>query len=144
MGNSKGVLLIATYGIDIFYGMEKELERLGCETTIVTQVELALSAINEKAFDAIIINMEPDGSGGIEGAQILEKISKSRLQANAICLGISVQSAAKLLASATKALEALSILVGWLNVPLAPEKACKLMLDMVASPDKFSVSARLK
>ena len=89
MATKREVLIIGTYGIDIFYGIIDEMEKHDCITFTTTSPKIALEYLQNRRFDAIIINLEPDGKGGIAELDLLKSIGQNPLQQNTVCLGVS-------------------------------------------------------
>ena len=56
MKPSKEILIIGTYGIDVFYGIIDEMEKHDCLTLTTTNAKITLEYIQNRRFDAIIIN----------------------------------------------------------------------------------------
>jgi len=143
MSKSKQILIIGTYDIDIFYKLVDEMEKNLCVVEKATTNDNGLALLEKQAFDAILINLEPDGNGGIHGSDLLQAIASSPLQENAVCLGVSVQSPTSLLVSSPAKLQELSLLAGWLTLPILPDKATRTILSITESPGRLSVKHRL-
>ncbi len=137
MANTKEILIIGTYGIDIFYGIVDALEKRDCTAFTTNNQKIALEYLQNRAFDAIIINLEPDGKGGVAEFDLLRTISQSPLQQNAICLGVSAQYPHALPEDHSD--KHLKILAGWLTLPVKPESLAKHIIDLFESPHPLSI-----
>jgi hypothetical protein len=142
MTRNREILIIGTYGIDVFYGMIGALEKRECIAFTTTNHKIALEYLQNRAFDAIIINLEPDGKGGVAELDLLTAIGKSPLQKKAICLGVSAHYPNSLPADKTE--KHLNILAGWLTLPVKPEVLADHILELIASPHALSVEDKLK
>ncbi len=138
----KRVLLVESYGIDVFYKMELEFLQLNCLVDVAKSYSEALQFTEAHSFDAILINVEPDGRGGIVGAEYLDLVSQSSLQQNSVCFGISTQTIEQLISADMEAYEQFAILVGCLNVPIIPEVACKRILELSDKSSYLTVAHR--
>lgn len=143
MSKTTKILIIGTYNIDIFYKLVDEMEKNQCVVEKATTDDNGTAQIEQQAFDAILINLEPDGNGGIHGSELLHSIATSPLQENAVCLGVSVQSPSSLLVSSPEKLKELSLLAGWLTLPILPDKATRMILSITESPGRLSIKHRL-
>lgn len=143
MSNDKKILMIGTNGIDCFYGVAQAFDKNGARIIQVHSIEMAKKYIAEMSFDAVIINLEPDGKGGIDGIDVLPILIESKHNQQAICFSISAVSATTLLAAKTEHLSTLSIIVGWLALPVEHERAVKTILDIIQSPSKLAIKNRL-
>ncbi|WP_144392348.1 hypothetical protein [Pleionea sediminis] len=137
------VLIIETYGIDIAHGIENSLELGGCEVTTSTSHALSLALINNETYDIILINMEPDGNGGISGINYLHEILEQKHLQNSVCFGVSAQSGISVLSAHSDYIQDLSILVGWLILPIMPEKATQLILDAAFNRERLCIQSRI-
>lgn len=142
MDRNREILIIGTYGIDVFYGIIGALEKRDCIAFTTTNQKIALEYLQNRAFDAIIINLEPDGKGGVSEIDLLNSIGKSPLQKKAICLGVSAHYPNSL--PAGKAEKHLQILAGWLTLPVKPEVLADHILDLFDAKQSLSIEAKLK
>lgn len=140
--NKREVLIIGTYGIDIFYGIIEQMEKHSCVTFTTTSSKIALEYIQNRRFDAIIINLEPDGKGGIAEIDLLSSIAKSPLQQNAVCLGVSAHYPNSL--PSDKATKHLNMLAGWLTLPVKPDVLANHIVELIESPHPLSIKDRLE
>lgn len=141
MARNKEILIIGTYGIDVFYGIIEALEKRQCIPFTTTNQKIALEYLQNRAFDAIIINLEPDGKGGVSELDLLSAIGKSPLQKKAICLGVSAHYPNSL--PTEKADKHLQILAGWLTLPVKPTVLADHILELIESPHALSIEAKL-
>jgi len=143
MDRNREILIIGTYGIDVFYGIIGALEKRDCIAFTTTNQKIALEYLQNRAFDAIIINLEPDGRGGIAELDLLNAIGKSPLQKKAICLGVSAHYP-NTLPLLDKAQKHLQILAGWLTLPVKPDVLADHILELFESKQALSIEARQK
>jgi len=136
------ILVIGTYGIDIFYGIIDQMEKYDCIVFTTTEAKITLEYLQNRAFDAIIINLEPDGKGGVAELELLDAISRSPLQQNAVCLGVSAHYPHTL--PHEKAEKHLDILAGWLTLPVQAEILAEHIIELIESPHKLTVSQQKK
>ncbi len=141
---NKNALLIGTCGIDCFFALPKQLELNGIKNTLSQSPKESTSLIEQKAYDLILINLEPNGKEGISGFEILKTIIHSPLQQNAVCLSVSTRSAASSLATQPNNHPTLSILAGWINLPMQYDKAAILMRDLIDNPGHLKITDRLQ
>lgn len=141
MENSKEVLIIGTYGIDVFYGIIDALEQHNCLAFTTTNKKIAQEYLQNRAFDAIIINLEPDGKGGVAELDLVSTIEQSPLQQNAVCLGVSAHYPNSL--PTEKSDKHLKILAGWLTLPVKPQVLANHILDLIKSPHALSIKDKL-
>ncbi|PIP80140.1 MAG: hypothetical protein COW84_06895 [Gammaproteobacteria bacterium CG22_combo_CG10-13_8_21_14_all_40_8] len=140
---TKNALLIGTCGIDCYFGLEAELKLNKIEPTLTKETSQASAYLQANAYDLIMVNLEPDGRGGIAGSEIMMAIANNSKQQNAVCLSISTRSAASPLSSHPEQLQQLSIIAGWINLPIQHHKAAVLMRDIIDHPGALTVKARL-
>jgi hypothetical protein len=143
MKKDKNILLIGTNEIDCFFGIASSFDKQGARVIQVHSIPMAITYLQEQSFDAILINLEPDGKGGVGGIEILRNISESQGNQNAICFSISAVSATALLSAHSDQLNDLSIIVGWLTLPVDHAHAVDLILDIITSPNSLAVKDRL-
>ena len=143
MAQTKHILMIGTNGIDCFYNIAQAFDQKSARVIQTHSVDMASTYLDEQSFDAILINLEPNGKGGIDGVDALAKIIESDNNRDAVCFSVSAASASALLTANVEYLSALSVVVGWLALPVKHEKAVKLILDILESPNNFSVAQRL-
>jgi len=136
------VLIIGTYGIDIFHGVIEQMEKHNCLTFTTISSKIALEYIHNRHFDAIIINLEPDGKGGIAELELLNSIAKAPLQKNAVCLGVSAHYPNSL--PSDKVAKHLNILAGWLTLPVKPATLANHIVELIESPHAHSIQDKLK
>ncbi len=141
MDTNREVLIIGTYGIDVFHGAVEALEQHGCRTFTASDQTIAKEYLQNREFDAIIINLEPDGKGGVAEITLLKYIAQSSLQQNAVCLGVSLQYPHTLPGS--KADRHLDILAGWLTLPIKASSLADHIVELVASADRITVKKAL-
>ncbi len=142
MMNKKEVLIIGTYGIDIFYGIIEQMEKHDCIAFTTTNSKIALEYLQNRQFDAIIMNLEPDGKGGVAELDLLDSIAKSPRQQKAVCLGVSAHYPHSL--PSDKAAKHLNILAGWLTLPVKPETLANHIVELIASPESHRIQDKLK
>ncbi len=143
MTKDNKILMIGTNGIDCFYGIAQAFDKHGARVIQVHSIDMAKKYISEARFDAIIINLEPDGKGGIEGISVLPSLIECEHNLDAVCFSISAVSATTLLAAKTEHLKTLSVIVGWLALPVEHERAVKTILDIIKKPSKLAMRHRL-
>jgi hypothetical protein len=136
--NAREVLIVGTYGIDIFYGIIDEMEKQDCIVFTTSTVKITLEYIQNRSFDAIIINLEPDGKGGVAELELLSSIAQSPLQQNAVCLGVSAHYPHTLPSS--KSDKHLQILAGWLTLPVKPATLSDHIIELIESPHKLTIA----
>lgn len=141
MDRNREILIIGTYGIDVFYGIIGALEKRDCIAFTTTNQKIAQEYLQNRAFDAIIINLEPDGKGGVAEIELLNTIGKSPLQKKAVCLGVSAHYPNSL--PTDKAEKHLQILAGWLTLPVKPEILADHILELFESKNALNVEAKL-
>lgn len=137
MTTRREILIIGTYGIDIFYGIIDEMEKHEYLTFTTTSSKIALEYLQNRSFDAIIMNLEPDGKGGVAEIDLLSSIANSRLQQNAVCLGVSVHYPLTL--PTDKLSKHLNILAGWLTLPVKPDVLANHIVELIESPHALSI-----
>ena len=142
MIKDKSVLLIGTNEIDCFFGLANLFDKKGARVIQVHSNQMLDEYLSEKSFDIIFVNLEPDGLGGIRGIDILPKIIESHNNQEAICFSVSTESATALLTADAVHLNALSIVVGWLTLPIEHSNAVNLIEDIVTTPNSLSVKNR--
>jgi hypothetical protein len=135
------ILIIGTYGIDIFHGVIEQMEKHDCLTFTTTSTKIALEYIQNRHFDAIIINLEPDGKGGIAELDLLNSIAQAPLQKNAVCLGVSTHYPHSL--PTEKAAKHLNVLAGWLTLPVKPSVLADHIVELIESPHTLSIKDKL-
>jgi hypothetical protein len=141
MKPSKEILIIGTYGIDVFYGIIDEMEKHDCLTFTTTNSKIALEYIQNLPFDAIIINLEPDGKGAVADINLLNIIATSSLQKDAVCLGVSAHYPNSL--PSDKSAKHLKILAGWLTLPIKPSVLANHIINLIESPHPLSIKDKL-
>lgn len=141
MTHKKEILVIGTYGIDIFYGVIEQMEMHDYLTFTTNNKKIALEYLQNRRFDAIILNLEPDGKGGIAELDLLTSITQSPLQQNAICLGVSAHYPNSL--PSGKADKHLNILAGWLTLPVKAKVLAEHIVELIESPHRLSIKDRL-
>ncbi len=142
MHKSREVLMVGTCGIDCYHGLDTELKINGAKIFKANTKEDAEALMGAHNFHLIMVNLEPDGEGGIAGSSILPSIANHQNQQDAVCLSISTQSSVSLLQSHPEYLEKLKIISGWLDLPTQPQKAASLMVDIMHAPGKLSIKHR--
>jgi hypothetical protein len=135
------ILIIGTYGIDIFHGVIEQMEKHEYLTFSTTSSKIALEYLQNRHFDAIIINLEPDGKGGIAELDLLNSIAQAPLQKNAVCLGVSSHYPHSL--PNEKAEKHLNILAGWLTLPVKPTVLAGHIVELIESPHPLSIKDKL-
>tara|TARA_R110001592_G_scaffold167131_5_gene402509 strand:+ start:3299 stop:3730 length:432 start_codon:yes stop_codon:yes gene_type:complete len=141
MTHKREVLIIGTYGIDIFYGVIEQMEKHDCITFTTTSTKIALEYLQNRRFDAIIMNLEPDGKGGIAELDLLNSIAKAPLQQNAVCLGVSAHFPHSL--PTEKIAKHLNIVAGWLTLPVKPDVLANHIVALIESPHPLSIKDKL-
>lgn len=141
MTTKREILVIGTYGIDIFYGVIDEMEKHDCLTFTTDNTKIALEYLQNRRFDAIIMNLEPDGKGGVAEIDLLNSIAKSPLQQNAICLGVSAYYPHSL--PTDKSSKHLNILAGWLTLQVKPQVLADHIVELIESPHPLSIKEKL-
>lgn len=142
MTTKREVLIIGTYGIDIFYGIIDEMEKHDCIPFTTTSTKIALEYLQNRRFDAIIMNLEPDGKGGVAELDLLSSIAKAPLQQDAVCLGVSAHYPHSL--PTGKAEKHLNILAGWLTLPVKPDVLADHIVELIESSHPLSIKDQLK
>ena len=140
--DKREVLIIGTYGIDVFYGIIDQMEKHNCLAFTTTSTKIALEYLQNRRFDAIIMNLEPDGKGGIAELDLLSSIAESPLQQNAVCLGVSAHYPLSL--PPEKVAKHLKILAGWLTLPVKPKVLADHIVELIESPHFLSIKDKLK
>jgi len=135
--------MIGTNEIDCFFGLASAFDKKKARVVQVHSIAMAIEYLNEQRFDAILINLEPNGQGGIGGIEILSEVIQHQNNQDAVCFSVSAVSASLLLTANTNMLNTLSIIVGWLTVPIKHQKAVDLILDIVNTSKGLSVKYRL-
>lgn len=143
MDSENRILLIGTNGIDCYFGISQAFDKKGARVIHAHSAEMAKTYLIETQFDAILINLEPDGKGGIEGIDLLPSVIASEINQDAICFSISAASATTLLTAKTKHLNMLSIVVGWLTLPVDHAHASEIISKIIADPSNLSIKNRL-
>lgn len=136
------ILLVQTSAINCFYNLSEQLIEDGMDVTLARTAEELGSALSLKPFEAILINLEPDGEGGIQGIQQLDMIRSGELQQQAVCFAVSVSSAVTLLDLRQQYLPSLSVIAGWIDLPVQPQKSSKIIRDVIKAPGQLSIGAR--
>lgn len=142
MTGKREVLIIGTYGIDIFYGIIDEMEKYDCVAFTTNNATIAGEYIQNRQFDAIIINLEPDGKGGVSELDLLETITQSPLQQDAICLGVSAHYPHSL--PPEKSEKHLNSLAGWLTLPIKPKALADHIVELIESDHPLRIKDQLK
>lgn len=142
MTAKREVLIIGTYGIDIFYGIIEEMEKHNCIPFTTTSSNIALEYIQNRSFDAIIMNLEPDGKGGVAELDLLKSIAQAPLQQKAVCLGVSAHYPHSL--PTDKSAKHLNILAGWLTLPVKPSVLADHIVELIESSHPLSIKDQLK
>ncbi len=137
MSRKREVLIIGTYGIDIFHGVIEEIEQQDYLVYTADSRTIAGEFLQNRSFDAIMINLEPDGKGSVAELDLIEKIGDSPLQQNAVCLGISLEYPKTL--EGDKASRHLKILAGWLTMPIKPKALAEHLFELLGSADKHAI-----
>ena len=135
------ILIIGTYGIDIFHGVIEQMEKHNCLTFTTTSTKIALEYLQNRHFDAIIINLEPDGKGGIAELDLLNSVAQAPLQKNAVCLGVSTHYPHSL--PTDKASKHLNVLAGWLTLPVKPTVLADHIVELIESPHALTIKDKL-
>ena len=135
------ILVIGTYGIDVFYGIVDEMERHGYVAFTTASEQIAKEYLQNRAFDAIIINLEPDGKGGVAEIDLLNAIVSYPLQANAVCLGVSAHYPHSLPSS--KSDKHLKLLAGWLTLPIQVKVLAEHIINLLDSDHKLTIEERV-
>jgi len=137
MKDIKQVLIIGTYGIDIFHRVSDKLEANNYSVLKASTRKTALKLIQNWRFDFIIINLEPDGRGNIAEVDLLSTLENSSLQQEAICLGVSLHYPHSL--PKAKAERHLHVLAGWLTLPIEADTISRSLNKMLVSPHKLCI-----
>ncbi|MFT5718240.1 MAG: hypothetical protein ACJAWS_001294 [Oleiphilaceae bacterium] len=135
------ILIVGTYGIDIFHGITDETEMNGCIVIMASTVKSTLEQIQNRSFDSIIINLEPDGHGGVAEFELLQAIAKSKQQEEAVCLGVSTHYPQTL--PSEKSDKHLRILTGWLTLPIIPKELMSHIVELIESPQHKTIKELL-
>jgi len=138
MEHNKQILIVGTYGIDVFHGMH-DID--GCTVKTAYTPKSTLEYIKNCSFDVIIINLEPDGKGEVAEAYLIQAIAESHRQENAVCLGVSTQYPHAL--PAGKRAKHLGILAGWLTLPIDSIDLMSHIVELVESPHPLKVKDKL-
>ena len=125
------ILMVGTYGIDVFNGITDQTEMNDCIVIMASTEKSTLEHIQNRSFDAIIINLEPDGRGGVAELELLQAISNSKHQQDAVCLGVSAQYPKTLPSEKTD--KHLQILAGWLTLPIVPADLMSHIVEFIES-----------
>lgn len=141
MSKQREILIIGTYGIDIFHGIIEEMERHQYLTFTTTSHAIALEYLQNRRFDAIIINLEPDGRGGVAESELLLSIADAPMQSQAICLGVSAHYPHSLPQDSES--KHLKILAGWLTLPVKPAVLANHILKLIESDHPLTVKDKL-
>lgn len=136
------ILLVQTSAINCFYNLSEQLMEDGLDVTLASTTEELNTALSAKPFEAILINLEPDGEGGIQGIKHLDLIRGSEMQQQAVCFAVSVSSAVTLLDLRQQYLPSLSVIAGWIDLPVQPQKSSKIIRDVIKAPGQLSIGAR--
>lgn len=139
----KNVLMIGTNEIDCYFGLAKGFDKQGVRVRQVHSRQMARHYLKEQSFDAILLNLEPDGEGGIGGIESLLDIIDSEKNQDAVCFSISAESATALLTADEKHLATLSVIAGWLTLPVDHQKAVGIIVDIMEASNNLSVKDRL-
>jgi hypothetical protein len=131
------ILIVGTYGIDVFHGITDQTEMNGCIVIMASTVKSTLEQIQNRSFDAIIINLEPDGRGGVAEFELLQAISNSKQQEGAVCLGVSSHYPQTL--PSDKPDRHLQILTGWLTLPILAEELMTHIVKLIKSPQHKTI-----
>jgi hypothetical protein len=135
------ILMVGTYGIDVFHGITDETEMNGCIVIMASSVKSTLEHIQNRSFDAIIINLEPDGRGGVAEYELLQAISTSKQQEGAVCLGVSTHYPQSL--PSDRPDKHLQILTGWLTLPIIAEELMNHIVELIESPHHKTIKELL-
>jgi len=141
MKAKRQILIVGTYGIDVFYGITDEMEMSGCVVIMASTAKSTLEHIQNRSFDAIIINLEPDGKGGVAEFELLQAISKSKLQQDAVCLGVSTQYPQTL--PYAKPDKHMQILTGWLTLPIDTKELMSHINELLESKHHLTIKESL-
>lgn len=137
MSQKREVLIIGTYGIDIFHGVIEEIERQGYLVYTADSRAIAAEFLQNRSFSAIMVNLEPDGKGSVAELDVLQTIAQAPLQQEAVCLGISLEYPKTL--EGDKTSRHLKILAGWLTMPIKPKALAEHLFELLASADKHAI-----
>lgn len=143
MSKEKSILMIGTNSIDCFYGLSQEFDKEGVRVIQVHSLQMAKRYLTEQSFAAIMINLEPDGRGGVRGIDVLPSIIDSDKQQDSVCFSVSAESASTLLNANIEHLNTLSIIVGWLPLPIEHQHAARIILDIIQEPKNLALKHRL-
>jgi len=135
------ILMVETYGIDVFNGITDQTEMNDCIVIMAATEKSTLEHIQNRSFDAIIINLEPDGRGGVAELELLQAISNSKHQQDAVCLGVSLHYPKTLPSEKTD--KHLQILAGWLTLPIVPEDLMSHIVEFIESPNHKTIKELL-
>lgn len=127
------ILIISTYGIDICFGLQEELVNQGCEVKTATSREIAETLLQEQPFDSILLNLEPDGKGGVAGMDLVNIIGSHPRQSGTVCFGVSTLSPLALLPTTQNPQNDFSIFAGWLIIPINSKQTAHIIIDLVHS-----------
>ena len=141
MNHKKQILIVGTYGIDVFHGITDEMEMNDCIVIMASTPKSTLEQIKNRSFDAIIINLEPDGRGGVAEMDLLLAIGESRLQETAVCLGVSAQYPQSL--PSMKSDKHFKILAGWLTLPIEPKDLMGHINEFIESEHRLTIKEQL-
>lgn len=137
------ILMVGLNGIDCFFGLATTLEDKGVVVKQTHSIDSTQKSLSGNRYDAILVNLEPDGWGGVHGIEILPDIIESQSRHNTVCFSVSAESTTTLLKAEVRFQSMLSIIAGWLTLPIEHEKAARLILDIVHSPKSLSIKNRL-
>ena len=102
------------------------------------------AALDAKPYDAVLISLEPDGFGGIQGIDALEMIGESTKQQSAVCFAVSVSSSRTMHKVREEYKPTLAVIAAWLDLPVRAEKSSKIIRDVIAVPDQHTIANRAK
>ncbi len=139
----KKILLVETCKINCFFSLIKTLENYGFTVSYCNDVAELPSLLANNSFQAVMLSLEPDGEGGIQGVDCLDAVINSDNQQSAVCFSVSTSSAAALLTTKPDYLPQLSVIAGWLNLPINAEKACKVLGEIINIPGDLAIGNRL-
>ncbi|MDX1451918.1 MAG: hypothetical protein R3183_05125 [Oleiphilaceae bacterium] len=139
MHSKPEVLIIGTYGIDIFHGVIEQIEDRGYLVYTADARNVAQEFLRNRQFDAILINLEPDGKGDVAELDLLQSIGAAPLQQQAICMGVSVEYPKTL--TGDKVEKHLKILAGWLTMPIKPAALAEHLFYLLATRQKHAIGA---
>lgn len=138
------ILLVHTSGIHCFHNLADKLVEDGMQTSECWNKEELKLALDAEPYNAVLISLEPDGFGGIQGIEELELVGKAAKQQDAVCFGISVSSTRTLQSAKEEYKPALAVVAAWLDLPVKAEKSSKIIHDVIASAGKLTIANRAK